>query len=62
MKHLEFTFKVGFSVRCHKVRRRVRTQKLSMRQFCCWKEGWKENKGQQCKEHVDVRTGCKAMI
>ena len=35
-----------------------------MRQFCCWKEGWKENKGQQCKKHtnIDVQAGGKAMI
>jgi len=40
----DYAFKVGSSVCYHKIRRRARTQDLSIHQFCCWKEGWKENK------------------
>ena len=35
-----------------------------MGQFCCWKVGFKQNKGQNHKDYTntDVRTSCKAFI
>ena len=51
----DYAFKVGFSVRYHKVRANLELKKLSMRQFgCCWKEGWKDNRDQPCKQYTSV--------
>ena len=62
----DYVCKVGFSVRYSKVRHRYRVKGggLCMRQFCCWKVGFKQDKCQHHKDHtnVDVRTGCKAFI
>jgi len=37
---------------------------LYMLQVCCWKEGFKQDKGQKHKDHtnVDITTSCKAFI
>ena len=62
----DYAYKVGFSVRYSKVRYRCTSKGggLCMRQFCCWKAGFKQDKGKNHKDHtnIDVRTGCKALI
>jgi len=62
----DYAFKVGFNVCYSKVRNRCKSKGggVCMCQFCCWKEGFKQDKGQKHKDHtnVDVGTGCKACI
>ena len=60
----DYAYRMGFSVRCNNIRYRAGGKEISIRQFCCWKEGNKKTNGTRCKQYtkLNVRTGCKAYI
>ena len=43
----DYAYRMGFSVRYNKIRYRAGGKKISMRQFCCWKEGNKKTNGKR---------------
>ena len=60
----DYAYRLGFGIRRSKNRLSQKTKKMTMRQFCCWREGYKVNKETEGKAHtnIDSRLGCKAMI
>ncbi|XP_048501541.2 protein FAR1-RELATED SEQUENCE 5-like isoform X2 [Beta vulgaris subsp. vulgaris] len=57
----EYAFRIGFGVRVSKLRKR-QNGVIKGREFCCNKEGKKQEKSDKQYTKLDRRTGCKAMV
>ncbi|XP_074298647.1 protein FAR1-RELATED SEQUENCE 5-like [Silene latifolia] len=57
----DYAFLKGFSIRRNKQRKRSDGCGISMKQYCCSKEGNKKSDA-KCYTKQDIRTDCKAMI